>query len=57
MKTKPLRHIAKYEALLDDIKDAIDTLHDIKSAKRRNEAARDLIDYIELHHEPVRSVL
>ncbi len=38
------------EALLDDIKDEIDTLHDIRSKKKRIEAARELIDYIELHH-------
>jgi len=35
---------------LDQIKDAIDRLNEIRSAKRRVEAARELIDYIELHH-------
>lgn len=40
----------RYAKLLDDIKDEIDTLHDIRAKKRRQKAARDLIEYIELHH-------
>lgn len=44
----------KAEILLDEIKDEIDRLHEIKNERTRNRAARDLIDYIELHHEPTR---
>lgn len=40
----------KTEKLLDEIKDEIDRLHEIKSTKQRHEAARDLVDYIKLHH-------
>jgi hypothetical protein len=36
--------------LLDEIKDEIDRLHEIRSSKRKLEAARDLVDYITLHH-------
>lgn len=39
------------EKLVDPAKDEIDdTLHAIKSPKRRIEAARDLIDYLQLHY-------
>lgn len=40
----------KFEALLDDIKDEIDALGDLKSKKKCREGAQDLIDYIELHY-------
>lgn len=40
----------KVERLLEDIKDEIDQLHNIKNEKRRKAAARELISYIELHH-------
>jgi hypothetical protein len=46
----------KKRDLLDEIKDAIDRLHEIKSTKRRKEAAADLVYYIELHHEPGRAL-
>lgn len=36
------------ETLLDEIKDAIDRLHEIPEG-RRKDAARELIDYITLH--------
>lgn len=36
--------------LLDDIKDEIDRLHEIRSAKHRKAAAQDLADYLYLHH-------
>lgn len=39
------------EKLVDPVKDEIDhTLHAIRSPKRRLEAARDLIDYLQLHY-------
>lgn len=38
------------EELLDEIKDAIDQLLDIKSEKYRNEMATDLRDYLELNY-------
>jgi len=37
------------EALLDGIKDRIDTLAQIAHEKQRDEAADDLVEYIELH--------
>lgn len=37
--------------LIDEIKDEIDRLHEIPFSKRRKEAARELIEYIQLHHE------
>jgi hypothetical protein len=40
----------KNEAFLDEIKDEIDRLHEIKSVKQRAEAARDLVEYIQLHY-------
>lgn len=42
---------SKRDVLLDEIKDAIDRLHEIKAKRARGFAARDLIEYIELHHE------
>lgn len=36
--------------LLNQIKDAIDRLAVIKSKRKRAEAARDLVEYIQLHH-------
>jgi hypothetical protein len=38
------------EKLLDDIKDEIDTVHQIKSPRQRKAAAQDLADYLFLHH-------
>lgn len=49
--TKPRRlSERRADALLDSIKDEIDTLHNIKHDKQRVELARELIYYIELHH-------
>jgi hypothetical protein len=51
--TKPKRKMADkqlYE-LLDGIKDEIDTLHQIANLEQRHEAARDLVEYLELHYE------
>lgn len=45
-----IRIVGKIDELLDEIKDEIDSLHDIASIKRRRDAARDLIEYIQLHH-------
>jgi hypothetical protein len=51
MAKKPkMRLISKIDTLLDEIKDEIDRLHEIASPKRRRDAARDLVEYIELHH-------
>jgi hypothetical protein len=41
----------RLEAILDSIKNEIDTLHDIKHEKQRYEAARELVDYLELYFE------
>jgi hypothetical protein len=41
----------KTEKLLDEVKDAIDRLHEIKAAKARKAAAQDLAEYLALHHE------
>ena len=38
-----------FEALIDRIKDRIDTLAQIMNEKQRNEAAAELVEYIELH--------
>jgi hypothetical protein len=38
-----------FETLVDDIKDRIDTLAQITNEKQRDEAAHDLVEYIELH--------
>lgn len=46
---KPVQ-LSRVEKLADEIKDEIDRLHEIKSPKKRLEAARDLIEYIQLHH-------
>jgi hypothetical protein len=48
-KFKPYK-ATKAEMLSDEIKDAIDSLHDIKNKKKRVEVAKDLIEYIQLHH-------
>ena len=37
------------EALIDGIKDHIDTLAQITNQRQRDEAADDLVEYIELH--------
>lgn len=47
--TKKVRHVARIDTLINEIKDEIDRLHDIANPKRRLEAARDLIEYIQLH--------
>jgi cell fate (sporulation/competence/biofilm development) regulator YmcA (YheA/YmcA/DUF963 family) len=49
-KTKKVRHVAKIDTLIDEIKDEIDRLHEIANPKRKLEAARDLVEYITLHH-------
>ncbi len=41
---------AEIDALIDTIKDEIDRLHEISGPKRKLEAAKDLVDYITLHH-------
>lgn len=41
---------SKLDALLDDIKDEIDALGDLRSKKQCREGAKDLIDYIERHY-------
>lgn len=48
--SKKVRHVAKIDILIDEIKDEIDRLHDIGNPKRKLEAARDLVEYITLHH-------
>lgn len=48
---KQVRTEKQRTKLLDEIKDEIDRLHEIPTRKRRQEAARDLIEYIQLHHE------
>lgn len=48
---KQVRTEKQREKLLDAIKDEIDRLHEVPFLKRRKEAARDLIEYIQLHHE------
>jgi cell fate (sporulation/competence/biofilm development) regulator YmcA (YheA/YmcA/DUF963 family) len=50
MKKRQIQTRAIVEKHIDSIKDEIDTLHEIRSPKRRLAAARDLIDYITLHH-------
>jgi hypothetical protein len=40
----------RQQKTLNEIKDEIDRLHEIKNTKRREQAARELIAYIELHH-------
>ena len=40
---------AKIEALLDEIKDAIDRLNTIRGKYLRADAARELVDYLVLH--------
>jgi hypothetical protein len=48
---KAPRNAAERDQLLDVIKDGIDKLHQIKSARHRKAAAKDLVEYLELHHE------
>lgn len=48
--SKKVRHVAKIDTLIDEIKDAIDRLHEIANPKRKLDAAKDLIEYIDLHH-------
>lgn len=50
MPKKKERRIARIDTLIDEIKDEIDRLHEIASAKRRRDAARELVEYIQLHH-------
>lgn len=53
---KPRPRPSRTDRMLDEIKDEIDRMHDeIRQSKRRAEAARELIDYIELHFEPARA--
>jgi cell fate (sporulation/competence/biofilm development) regulator YmcA (YheA/YmcA/DUF963 family) len=49
-KSSKIQTAATAANLLDEIKDEIDRLHEIRSPKRKLEAARDLVDYITLHH-------
>lgn len=44
------RNAAEREKFLDGIKDAIDTVHRIKSPRQRKAAVQDLADYLFLHH-------
>lgn len=48
-KTRTIRSESAIDALLDEIKDEIDRLHEIAKGKRK-EAAQDLIDYLTCHH-------
>lgn len=45
------RNAAEREKFLDGIKDEIDTLHQIKSPRQRRAAAKDLVEYLELHFD------
>ena len=47
---KKVRHVAKIDTLIDEIKDEIDRLHEIANPKRKIEAARNIMEYIQLHH-------
>jgi hypothetical protein len=50
-KTLQIKTRVTVETLVDPVKDEIDhLLHSIRSPKRRLEAARDLIDYLQLHY-------
>jgi|HubBroStandDraft_2_1064218.scaffolds.fasta_scaffold297238_1 hypothetical protein len=49
-KTSKIQTRVTADKLVDEIKDEIDRLHEIRSPKRKIEAARDLIEYIQLHH-------
>jgi len=50
-KTSKIQTRVTVEKLVDPVKDEIDdVLHAIRSPKRKLEAARDLIDYIQLHY-------
>jgi predicted translin family RNA/ssDNA-binding protein len=46
---KPKRKLSEIVKLIDEIKDSIDELHDIQNQKRRLNAAKELIEYIELY--------
>lgn len=46
---------SKTDVLIDEIKDEIDRLHEIKQPTLRGKVARELIEYIELHHNPPTS--
>lgn len=48
---RPPRNAAEREKFLDGIKDGIDTLHQIKSRRLRKLAAKDLVEYLELHYD------
>lgn len=41
--------MARKRPMLDEIKDEVDRLGDIKSRKRKIASAKDLIEYIQLH--------
>lgn len=49
---KPKKHTTpdKIDSLLDRIKDELDCLLEIDNPKNREAAAKDLIEYIQLHH-------
>lgn len=51
-KPKPNAPIASVviDGLLDEIKDAIDRLHEIKNERQRRESAQELHDYLSLHY-------
>ena len=44
-----MKRSGKIEAILDEVKDEIDRLSAIRSKKQRQAAARDLVEYIQLH--------
>lgn len=49
-KRKPRRWPSRrLERVLDEIKDSVDRLRDIPNIKQRDEAAKNLLDYLELH--------
>lgn len=54
LKSRKPVSLSNYPTLADEIKDEIDRLHEIKSPKKRLEVARDLIEYIQLHHVDYR---
>jgi hypothetical protein len=47
---KVARNVKERRKLLEDIKDEIDRLHEIPSKGHRENVARDLVEYIKLHH-------
>lgn len=44
----------QWQEIVDDCKDAIDSIHDLKSTKRQNDAASELIEYLHLYFPEAR---